>query len=394
MPDLRPRHALAVIVVAQFLGTSLWFTANGVSESLSATLEIGAAGIGHLTSAVQLGFISGTLGIAISGLADRFHASRFFLVSALFGAAANAAFALLATSMTPALILRFLTGLALAGVYPVGMKLAVGWAPDARGRALGWLVGMLALGTALPHLMRAAGTDWPWQAVVLASSVAATLGGLAVAAIGDGANPARSGALDWGGVLRAFRRPRFRAAAFGYFGHMWELYAVWTLAPLLIAATLSTGSTKTSLMAFAFIALSGVGCILGGELSRRFGSTTVAATALATSGAVCLTFPWLAALPGVAVAAFMAVWAMAAAADSPQFSALASHAAPPNAVGSALAIMNSIGFGITVVAIELTTIRWEISGTTVVLLLAPGPALGLLAMRPLFREANRTRIES
>lgn len=385
---LNSRHALAVIVGAQFLGTSLWFTANGVSESLSAALGIGPAGIGHLTSAVQLGFITGTLGIAISGLADRFHASRVFLASALFGAAANAAFALLATAMTPAMALRFLTGLALAGIYPVGMKLAVGWAPEARGRALGWLVGMLALGTALPHLMRAAGTDWPWQTVVLASSGAAVIGGLAVAAIGDGPRPARTGALDWGGVLRAFREPGFRAAALGYFGHMWELYAAWTLAPLLMIAAFGTSGAITSLGAFGFIALGGLGCILGGQLSRRFGSARVAATALATSGLICLLFPWLLQFPGAVLASVLAIWAVAIAADSPQFSALASSAAPPHAMGSALAIMNSLGFGITVVAIELTTIRWEAMGPTVILLLAPGPALGLLAMRPLFRESN------
>lgn len=382
-----PRHALAVIVIAQFLGTSLWFTANGVSESLSAALDLGPAGIGHLTSAVQLGFITGTLGLAISGLADRFHASRVFLASALFGAVANAAFALLATSLTPALVLRFLTGLALAGIYPLGMKLVVGWAPEARGRALGWLVGMLALGTALPHLMRAAGTDWPWQTVVLVSSGAAVLGGFAVAAIGDGPRPARTGTLDWGGVLRAFREPRFRAAALGYFGHMWELYAAWTLAPLLMVAVLGTEAAATSIGAFGFIALGGVGCILGGQLSRRFGSAQVAATAIATSGLICLSFPWLMNLPVPLLAGVLAVWAVAAAADSPQFSALASSAAPPHAVGSALAIMNSVGFGITVVAIELTTIRWEALGPSVILLLAPGPALGLLAMRPLFRKS-------
>ncbi len=153
-------------------------------------------------------------------------------------------------------------------------------------------------------------------------------------------------------MLKAFAEPRFRAAALGYFGHMWELYAAWTLAPLLLIAAFGTTGGTTSMGAFGFIALGGLGCILGGQLSRRFGSAAVAATALATSGLICLLFPWLLALPTSALVLVLAIWAVAIAADSPQFSALASSAAPPHAVGSALAIMNSLGFGISVVAIK------------------------------------------
>ncbi|HSD99872.1 MAG TPA: MFS transporter, partial [Burkholderiales bacterium] len=170
---MAPRLAVTLIVIAEFLGGSLWFSANAAADDLERAWGLHAAGVGALTSAVQLGFITGTLLFALSGLADRFPASRIFAVCAVLGAASNAGFALLAQGMADASVWRFATGVALAGIYPVGMKLVVSWAPQAAGEALGWLVGMLTLGTALPHAVRAAGGGWSWNAVVLVSSVLA-----------------------------------------------------------------------------------------------------------------------------------------------------------------------------------------------------------------------------
>lgn len=385
----RHRAALTVIVLSQFMGTSLWFTPNAVVPELMAAWSVGPEEVARLTSAVQLGFILGTLVFAVTGLADRWRASRIFLTSALLGAMANGLF-ILSEGPDTAMVWRFVTGLCLAGVYPVGMKLVASWAPDRKGFALGWLVGMLALGTAFPHLMRALSPGWEWQPVVLASSVLAVLAGVMIAILGDGPGLPSTGRFNWGGVLRAFGQPRFRAAALGYFGHMWELYAVWALAPLLVARSLGDIPVDSPLVpaaSFAFIAAGTVGCVVGGMISRRIGSARVAFVALAVSGLMCLFWPWLSALPGWLSLVLLLVWGMAVVADSPQFSALAAEAAPGESVGSSLAIMNSVGFLLTVFAIELTAGFWLDLGTGVTWLLVIGPVLGLISLWPLCRRA-------
>ena len=378
-----------LIVLAQLFGTSLWFSTNGVGNALIHDWGLSPADIGTLTAAVQLGFILGTLLFAVSGLADRFAASRVFVVSAITGASANLALAWLAQDLALATVYRFLTGFALAGIYPVGMKLIVSWAPERRGEGLAWLVGMLTLGTATPHLLQGAslGLAWPW--VITFASGLALLGGVLIAWLGDGPHLGRTTRMQWGGIFHAFRQPGFRAAALGYFGHMWELYAFWVLVPLFLAKLYPQGSATTlSLLTFAVIGVGAIGCVAGGRLSRHLGSARVAVGALTLSGGLCLFYPWLASLSaGVALVALL-VWGVAVIADSAQFSALASRHAPPDNVGSALAIMNSIGFGLSALAIPITTTLWEGFGSYVSWLLLPGAALGVVAMRPLFGERS------
>src|SRR6516225_4563872 len=248
-------NPVATIAIAQLLGTSLWFSANSAAPDLMRAWGIGVSGIGLLTNAVQLGFILGTSMVALSGLADRFAASRIFLVSALAGATFNACFAWLSHGLISAAIFRFLVGVSLAGIYPIGMKLVVSWTPERTGAALAYLVGMLTLGTALPQGVRFLGARWQWQAVILTSSGLAIAGALLIFWLGDGPHLSRGPQLlarRMGTVLEAFKSERLRAAALGYFGHMWELYTFWTLVPLIISTALAGKIQGLSVPGLAF----------------------------------------------------------------------------------------------------------------------------------------------
>ncbi|MBP0623367.1 MFS transporter [Cupriavidus consociatus] len=391
---------VATIAIAQLFGTALWFSANSTAADLMRTWHASAADIGWLTNAVQLGFILGTLAISLSGGADRFRASKIFVCSAILGALFNVGFAWLSTGLVSGAIFRFGVGVCLAGIYPMGMKLIVGWAPERTGQALAQLVAMLTLGTALPHAMRVMGAGFPWQWIITASSVLALIGAVLIAALGDGPHaitrtPSVTAAKPSPSVLGAFRMRPFRAATLGYFGHMWELYTFWTAVPLLVAQTsLMTRfpSLGISGLSFCVIGVGALGSVIGGTLSRYIGSAKVAVGALAMSGLCALTFAigWRH-LPADAIVVLLILWGGSVVADSPQFSALAAKACPRDLVGSALAIQNSIGFAITVVSIAATTALLGHIGLDATWLLIPGPVLGLMGFASASRGAGLPR---
>jgi len=377
---------IATIALAQLLGTSLWFSANSAADDLMSTWNLTSADIGWLTSAVQAGFILGTLAIALGGIADGFKASRIFVIASATGALFNACFAWFSDGLLSAAIFRFLVGVCLAGIYPMGMKLVVSWSPHSTGQALAQLVAMLTLGTALPHALRGISGGMPWQYVMIASSIFALVGACLIYQLGDGpylpATRTSTTGTRHAAVFQAFRISGFRAAAWGYFGHMWELYTFWTIVPLLIQRTV-LGSEYSRIgiasLSFTIIGMGAAGSLAGGVLSRHLGSAKVALGALTCSLMCSLLFVmYWSSLPACALLIVVLAWGATVVADSPQFSALSAKACPPHIVGAALAIQNSIGFAITVVSISVTTTLFEYIGIKSIWVLLPGPIIGLL----------------
>ena len=388
----RPVYLLPVIIFSQFTGTSLWFAGNAIIGDLQTDWGIGEQAIGTITSSVQLGFIFGTLLFAYLAIADRYSPRLVFFICSLAGAASNLAVLAIPESLSGLSILRFLTGFFLAGIYPVGMKIAAGWYEQGLGRALGYLVGALVVGTAFPHLIRASGAELSWQFVMSAVSVLAVLGGvLMMVLVPDGPHLPRGSAFSPRVLLIIFRSKKFRASVFGYFGHMWELYTLWAFLPVWLAfySASSGQQVNLSMLSFLVIAVGFFGCSIGGILSRRYGSAVVAWFQLLVSGLCCLLSPLFFQTDFSLLLVFLLLWGITVVGDSPQLSALNAENAPREYVGSALTIANSMGFLITVISIQLmNTLLPHLEAQYMFWLLLPGPLLGLLALRPLLPPRN------
>lgn len=389
VPGAAPRRVLPLIVGAQFAGTSLWFAPNAVMADLQASLGLPVEALGGLSSAVQAGFIAGTLVFALLAIADRHSPRLVFLACAVLGPLANALPVLLpAEALGYATLwpLRAATGFFLAGIYPVGMKIAAAWYPRGLGAALGWLVGALVLGTAAPHALRAVGAEASWQPVMLATSALALAGGAALAlGVPDGHHLPRAASLQLRALAAIGRDRRLRASVLGYFGHMWEIYTLWVLAPAIIATRLE--GAAMSLGAFALIGAGAIGCVAGGLLVPRFGGARIAAWQVGASGVCCLLAPWLMDAPWPLFVAWLLVWGITVAGDSPQFSALTANNAPREAVGSVLTLVNCIGFAISIVSIQLfTSLAERHALATLLPWIGVGPLLGLWALRPLLTK--------
>ena len=379
-----PKRILPILVLAQFAGTSLWFAVNAVMPDLQQQMGWPASAVGRLTSALQLGFIVGTLVFALLAIADRFSARRVFLFCALAGALCTLGALMRIASFTELLLWRAATGFFLAGIYPVGMKIASQWFPKGLGVALGWLVGALVLGSASAHGIRALSVELPWSTVMISVALLAAAGGLLLfMVIPEPPNyTAITKKFEMQALATIWTDWRVRASVLGYFGHMWELYTFWVLVPLILATQLS--GQALSFAAFGVLGIGAVGCIGGGWLAKRWGSARVATLQLSMSGICCLLAPWLLSAPLIWFLLWLAVWGITAAGDSPQFSTLTASNAPKHAVGSVLTLTNCIGFALSIVSIELfTSLAQEHQLASLLPWLGIGPLLGVLAMRPL-----------
>ena len=381
-------RALGIVSLAVLLAGSIWFSGTAAMPALRELWSLSDGQAAWLTVAVQLGFISGTFLYSVLNIADVFNARRVFLVSALLGAAFNAAFAWLASGLATALVFRYLAGITLAGVYPVGMKLVASWFREGLGWRLGVLVGALALGTASPYLVQALGAGRDWRLLAGLASFSAVMGGLLVALLlRDGPYLRTRAPFDARAAGRVFNDPAFRYTAFGYFGHMWELYALWSLVGFFLAGR--AGPSEIALAAFATVGAGFVGCAGGGWISRRVGERRVALTALVASGTLCLLSGLAYALPTPALYAYLVGWGIVAVADSPQFSALAARYAPPEYTATALTVQNGIGFAVTVVSLQvLPLLAAHIGWRWVFTTLAVGPFVGAVYMVRLGRVAR------
>jgi predicted MFS family arabinose efflux permease len=371
-----------LIVVAQFCGTSLWFAANAILPPLQALHHWPSSAVGSLTLAVQLGFIAGTFCFSLLGLADRFDGSRIFLASCVLGAGANLLMLVEPESLHLCLVSRGLTGFFLAGIYPVGMKIASDWKQEGLGLWLGALVGALVLGTAFPHILAYLPGFREPEAILMGVSVAALTGGLLVfLMIPEGPYKKSGNRFSFRSVQEVVCTLALRSPALGYFGHMWELYAFWALTPMAIQLYNSHHQTSLSQgWSFVIIGVGMIGCVAGGVISTRSGSFRVARFALIASGLCCLTSPWAFELPSYLFLMFMIFWGIMAAADSPQFSTLVARFASPHVRGTAITLVTCIGFSITLVSIQLLVHYAEDLGTLIFLLLMPGPVSGVWAM--------------
>ena len=382
-----PRHVLPIIVLAQFAGTSLWFAVNAVMPDLQIQMGWPASDVGRLTSALQLGFIAGTLVFAVLAIADRFSSRRVFLICSLAGSMCTLGALAQVDDFLALLMWRATTGFFLAGIYPVGMKIASQWFPKGLGVALGWLVGALVLGSASAHGIRALSSQLPWSTVMLSVAGLAAAGGLILYVLipEPPQKTTQAKQLQWQALASLWTDWRVRSSVLGYFGHMWELYTLWVLAPLILATRFE--GTQLSMAAFSVIGVGALGCILGGLGAKRWGSAKVATLLLGISGMCCLLAPWLMFAPLEWMMAWLLVWGVTVAGDSPQFSTLTASNAPPHAVGSVLTLTNCIGFGISIVSIELFThlAKWH-ELATLLPWLGLGPLLGIWAMWPLLKK--------
>jgi len=385
----RPGYILPIIVISQFAGTSLWFAGNAILPDIQDAWNLPGSAIGWISSSVQLGFISGTFLFALFSVSDRFSSQKVFFYSALAGAITNSLLIIATPTLFSIISLRFITGFFVAGIYPVGMKIAASWFQKGLGKALGLLVGALVLGKAFPHIIRALQVDW--SLIMLSISFLTICGGLLILLyVPEGPNTKSGRSFSFSDLITVFKNEKFRRASIGYFGHMWELYAFWTFIPLLLFeyTTLHELEINPSFYAFLIMGMGCAGCVIGGYWSLKLGSARVAFLMLAVSCLCCMISPFIFQFNFWIFITILMVWGFTVVADSPQFSTLNASTVDPALIGTGLTIVTSIGFLISVGSIELLNFSKEYINTKYIfLLLIPGPLIGLRSVSHLIKKS-------
>jgi len=358
-----------------------------VIDDLVINFDLKISDLGHLTSTVQFGFIIGTLIFAILTIADRFSPSKVFLISALLGSLFNLGVIWEANSLISLLTLRFFTGFFLAGIYPVGMKIASDYYEKGLGKALGFLVGSLVIGTAFPHLLKEITGTYSWKSVLMATSSLGVLGGLLmIIMVPNGPYRKPQQQTDLSAFFNVFSNRNFRSVAFGYFGHMWELYAFWAFVPIILkkySIEQPQAIFNIPILSFLIIGIGGLACVLGGYIAQTVGTKRTAFIALLLSCVCCLISPLIFASEFESLfIGFLFFWGMVVVADSPLLSTLVAQNASAEIKGTALTIVNCLGFSITIISIQFITEMIELTDSNgIYIILAIGPILGLIALR-------------
>jgi predicted MFS family arabinose efflux permease len=391
-----PKRILPAIVFSQFAGTALWFAGNAILGDLQTAMNVGIDDTGIVTSAIQLGFITGTLIFALLAISDRYSPRKLFLICSVLGAISNLLIYFIAYDLFSLLVIRFITGFFLTGIYPIGMKIAAGWYKKGLGNAIGLLVGALVLGTALPHLIKSFGGSLPWEHVIFVISAFSLVGGITMyLLVEDGPYISSGTKFNPKTIIILFKDKELRSSAVGYFGHMWELYTYWAFIPLILIYYLKLNPVDLNISTWSFIIIASgsIGCIVGGMISNKIGSAKVAIIQLGFSGLCCLVSPLMFHTSAPVFISFLIFWGIVVVGDSPQYSAIIALSAPQELVGSGLTLVNSIGFAITILSLWFVNqFIVAIDYTFLFLLLAIGPIAGLFSMKPLL--ASKTTINS